>query len=46
MKKFFALAITALLIASLAACVNTKKADQTRVKCPACGYEFAVPAPN
>jgi len=32
-----------LLVVSLAACAMTPKEGGTRVKCPACGYEFDTP---
>ncbi len=36
------ISIAFLLATSLIACSGTKATDSTRVKCPACGYEFDV----
>ncbi len=38
MKKLISLSIVAILALSLAACAS-KGPQQSRVKCPACGYE-------
>jgi len=43
MKKWLVLALSLLFALSLAACTGKPKEDSVRVKCPACGYEFAVP---
>jgi hypothetical protein len=43
MKKLISFVLVALLALSFAACAPMKK-DTTRVKCPACGYEFDAPA--
>jgi len=40
MKKFASVGIIALLALSLAACATTGSGQTTKVKCPACGYEF------
>lgn len=45
MKKLISYVLVALLALSFAACAPMKK-DTTRVKCPACGYEFDAPAKN
>ncbi|WP_172399623.1 hypothetical protein [Geothermobacter hydrogeniphilus] len=44
MKKFAALILTVMLALSLAACATTKGGENMKVKCPACGYQFEVPA--
>lgn len=47
MKKMVSLLLVAMFAMSLAACGKmTKKEEQIRVKCPACGYEFNAPAQN
>lgn len=43
MKKWLPLALSLLLVLCLTACTGKPKEDSARVKCPACGYEFAVP---
>lgn len=43
MKKLSALIVTVLFALSLGGCAAHSGAKQT-VKCPACGYEFEVPA--
>jgi hypothetical protein len=43
MKKMVSLLLVTLLALSFAACAPMKKEQKTRVKCPACGYEFEVP---
>jgi len=45
MKKSLSWLIMGLLVMSLAACATTNKGmEGAKVKCPACGYEFDVPA--
>jgi hypothetical protein len=44
MKKAIVTLLASLLALSLGACATTKKEEQIRVKCPACGYEFMAPA--
>jgi len=44
MKKVSAVILSLLLVMSLAACAKTMDGEKARVKCPACGYEFDVPA--
>jgi hypothetical protein len=46
MKKLISLVLLTLLAISLTACAGMKKGETTRVKCPACGYEFDAPAKN
>lgn len=46
MKKLFSMLLVAMLALSLSACAAMKKPETTRVKCPACGYEFDAPAQN
>lgn len=43
MKKLVSLALVSLLALSLSACATMKGGEASRVKCPACGYEFEVP---
>lgn len=43
MKKLMILLTTIILAASLSACATTNGSG-TKVKCPACGYEFAPDA--
>ena len=45
MKKMISLLLLTLFAASLTACAPMSKQGQeeTRVKCPACGYEFQAP---
>jgi len=44
MKKLISVLLVGMLALSLAACAQKAGSDKTRVKCPACGYEFDVPA--
>jgi hypothetical protein len=47
MKKVISSALVwMVVVATLTACAATKKAEATRIKCPACGYEFEAPAQN
>lgn len=46
MKKTLSLTLLSLFMLSLGACAPKPKADDTRVKCPACGYEFTIKAPH
>jgi hypothetical protein len=41
--KIASLLAAAMFLTSLAGCATPQK-DTVRVKCPACGYEFQVPA--
>ena len=43
MKRTAALLAAILLMLSLSACAGKQDGDMTRVKCPACGYEFDAP---
>jgi len=45
MKKSLSWLIMGLLVMSLslAACASHKNMEGTKVKCPACGYEFEIP---
>jgi len=45
MKKRVWLAVLLAATLMLTACAQPQK-HGTRVKCPACGYEFEVPAPT
>lgn len=44
MKKLMTLVLLTMLAFSLSACATMKGGEKARVKCPACGYEFDVPA--
>jgi len=44
MRKTLATLLACLLALSLGACASTKKEEQIRLKCPACGYEYDAPA--
>ncbi len=46
MKKLMTLMMVAVMAFSLSACAGMQKKEQTRVKCPACGYEFEQPMPG
>ena len=39
-KLVACVSVAFLLATSLIACTGTNTAESTRVKCPACGYEF------
>ena len=43
MKKLISFVLVAMLALSLSACAGMGKKEATRVKCPACGYEFDAP---
>ena len=43
MKKLVTLLMVTVLAVSLSACATTK-GSTTKIKCPACGYEFEAPA--
>lgn len=43
MKGLISLVLLAVLTLSLSACATTAKQGTTRIKCPACGYEFDNP---
>jgi len=40
MKKLIFFVMAAMLVLSLSACAGKMQKEKTRVKCPACGYEF------
>ena len=42
MKTYIQITIAALFILTLSACAVSDAERGTRVKCPACGYEFNV----
>jgi len=44
MKKLVLLVLLAALTTNLSACAQWGNAGHTKTKCPACGYEFDVPA--
>jgi len=44
MKQLIAVVLVGMLALSLAACAPKAGAEKARVKCPACGYEFEIPA--
>ena len=44
MRQLVTLVLMTMLALSLTACAGMGKKEATRVKCPACGYEFEVPA--
>jgi len=47
MKKLAILLTAGLLALSLAGCAtHSGEMGMTKVKCPACGYEFEAPAPR
>jgi hypothetical protein len=46
MKKLVTLALASLFALSAAACAPKPVTEEMRVKCPACGYEFTIPAPH
>jgi hypothetical protein len=41
--KMASLLTVLMLVASLTACATPRDTDTTRIKCPACGYEFDTP---
>jgi len=43
MTKIALLISSLLAVALLAGCATTGKTSTTKVKCPACGYQFEVP---
>ncbi|GAB4565097.1 MAG: hypothetical protein Tsb0017_25390 [Geothermobacteraceae bacterium] len=43
MKQRIALALIVAVCLALTACAGTQAKKKTRVKCPACGYEFKLP---
>lgn len=43
MKGLISFVLLVVLVLSLSACAVTSKQGTTRVKCPACGYEFDTP---
>lgn len=43
MKSLISFVLLAVLALSLSACAGAAKKDASRVKCPACGYEFSSP---
>jgi hypothetical protein len=44
MKTFVTVLLVGMLALSLGACAKKASGEKVRVKCPACGYEFEVPA--
>lgn len=46
LKRLTSLLTALMLVVSLAACATTPRDETTRVKCPACGYEFDAPSGN
>ena len=44
MKKLMAVLLMGMLALSLGACAKKMENEKMKVKCPACGYEFEVPA--
>lgn len=44
MQKVLSALLIGMLALSLVACAQKAGSEKTRVKCPACGYEFDVPA--
>jgi len=43
MKGLISFVLLAVLALSLSACAGVTKKDASRIKCPACGYEFSAP---
>jgi len=43
MKQLITLVLLATMVLFSTGCASTKGAENGRVKCPACGYEFDVP---
>lgn len=43
MKKLISFVLLAVLAVSLSACAGVGKKETSRIKCPACGYEFSTP---
>lgn len=43
MKQLVTLVLLATMVLVSTGCVSKKAAEDVRVKCPACGYEFDVP---
>jgi hypothetical protein len=43
MKRLISFVLLAVLALSLSACAGMGKKETSRVKCPACGYEFDTP---
>jgi hypothetical protein len=43
MKRLISFVLLAVLALSLCACAGMGKKETSRVKCPACGYEFDTP---
>jgi hypothetical protein len=43
MKRLISIVLLAVLALSLSACAGMGKKETSRVKCPACGYEFDTP---
>ncbi len=44
MKKLVSLLLVVLFAVSAVGCAKFRADEKTRVKCPACGYEFEMPA--
>ena len=43
MRKVLSLVLATVMVMSLSACAGMGKQETSRVKCPACGYEFDAP---
>jgi hypothetical protein len=43
MKRLISFVLLAVMALSFSACAGMGKKETSRVKCPACGYEFATP---
>ena len=43
MKRLISFVLLAALALSISACAGVGKQETSRVKCPACGYEFDAP---
>lgn len=43
MKTLISYVLLAVLAISLTACAGAGKKESSRLKCPACGYEFSAP---
>jgi hypothetical protein len=43
MKRLVSFVLVVMFALSLSACAGMGKKETTRVKCPACGYEFDAP---
>jgi ribosomal protein S27E len=43
MRKLVTLIVISLITVTITACAFMGNKEETRVKCPACGYEFVAP---